>query len=130
MEFLWRLALGAWCFFPAATFAQQSTLSTGVTGHYTSDISTLAEAQSDVLQQAREMLEKSEKPTEHQALAAAIKEMERAKAALSEAKNSPDKLPAAITAEESAYQALLKLIPREKRISRSRRSSRGRRRRR
>ena len=55
------------------------------------------------------------------ALQTAIKEMERSRAALEEAKKSPDKLSTALAAEQSAYQALLlKAIPREFQVSRSR----------
>src|ERR1035441_1625352 len=46
--------------------------------------------------------------------------MKRAQAALEQAKKSPDNLPAAIAAEQAAYQALLKATPREFRIQRSR----------
>ena len=52
-------------------------------------------------------------------LETAIKEMEKAQAALEAAKNSPDKLRPPLTAEQAAYQALLKATPREFRIQRS-----------
>ena len=46
-------------------------------------------------------------------------------AALADAKSKPDKLPAAVAAEQAAYEALLKTIPREFRISRSRNGRQG-----
>ncbi|HWF18740.1 MAG TPA: hypothetical protein VG754_05705 [Verrucomicrobiae bacterium] len=95
------------------------------TSTYTSTLRTVAESQDEALAQAREMLDQTENPVTHQALESAIKEMERAKTALATAKDSPEKLPAAIAAEQAAYQALLKMIPRETRVSRSRRASRG-----
>ncbi|HZV33203.1 MAG TPA: hypothetical protein VFB72_01400, partial [Verrucomicrobiae bacterium] len=119
------MALGIWCFVSGTNvaFAQRSTLSANVSGSYASDIGTVAEAQDEALDQAREMLGKTENAAAQHALEAAIKEMERARAALTAAKNAPDKLPAAIAAEQAAYQALLKMIPRETRVSRSRRGS-------
>jgi hypothetical protein len=65
------------------------------------------------------MLDQGGHFSDHSALEAAIKEMERAQAALAAAKKSPDRLPAAIAAEQAAYQALLKATPHEFRMARS-----------
>jgi len=90
------------------------------TNNYASDISTVRDAQSQALEQARQMLAQGENVRDRGALESAIKEMERARAALEAAKNSPEKLPAAIAAEQAAYQALLKVAPRETRVTQSR----------
>jgi hypothetical protein len=89
-------------------------------GDYPSDIATVLAAQGEALQQAKEALDQTEDAGAHKALETAIREMEKAQAALAVAKSSPENLGSALTAEQSAYQALLKATPREFRISRSR----------
>ena len=93
---------------------------TNATGDYASDVGVVVDAQDQVLAQARQMLEEGGDTGNLAALEAAVKQMERSRAALEEARKSPEKLPAAIAAEQSAYQALLKATPREYRMSRSR----------
>jgi len=95
------------------------------TNNYSSDISTVLDAQAQALAQARQMLAQGDGVRDHSALASAIQEMERAQAALGAAKNSPEKLPAALAAEQAAYQALLKVTPREYRVTRSRNGQAG-----
>jgi hypothetical protein len=90
------------------------------TGTYASDIGTVTDAQGQALAEAKDMLEETENPATRSALSGAIKNMERAMAALAEAKSSPEKLPGAVAAQKAAYEALLKIIPREYRVSRSR----------
>jgi len=85
-----------------------------------SDLDTVVDAQGQALQQAKQALAESEDPTVHGALETAIKEMQKAQTALAAAKDSPDKLAPALTAEQQAYQALLKATPREYRVSRQR----------
>ena len=94
------------------------------TNNYASDISTVRDAQTQALEQARQMLAQGENVRDRGALESAIKEMERAQAALDTAKNSPEKLPDAIAAEQAAYQALLKVAPRETRVTQSRNGGR------
>ena len=108
---------------PATVPARADQLATNVTGTYASDIVVVSDAQQQALAQARQALGQGENAGNHSVLEAAIKEMERAQAALEAAKKSPDKLPAAIAAEQAAYQALLKATPREFRMRRS--SNRG-----
>ncbi|HOB32075.1 MAG TPA: hypothetical protein PKH32_04255, partial [Verrucomicrobiota bacterium] len=86
-----------------------------------SDLAVVREAQERALEQARQMLEQGEQVRDREALEAAIEQMELAQKALDEALTSPEKLPAAIAAEQAAYEALLKVTPREFRVSRSRR---------
>jgi hypothetical protein len=108
---------------PGRATGVAARLQTNATADYSSDLTVVHDAQEEALQQAREMLAQGENLRSGPALETAIKEMERAQAALEGAKKSPDKLPAAIAAEEAAYQALLKVMPREYRMTRSRSGS-------
>jgi len=105
---------------PARPSVRGSQLATNSTGNYASDIVVVSDAQQQALDQAQQML--AQGTGDHAALDTAVKEMQRAQAALASAKNSPDKLPAAIAAEQAAYQALLKATPREFRMRRSQRN--------
>jgi len=96
------------------------------TGDFLTDLDVVVDAQGQALEQARQMLENAE-GGDHTALQSVIKEMERSRAALEEARKTPDKLAEAIAAEQSAYQALLKALPREFRVARSRNGQRGQR---
>jgi hypothetical protein len=89
-------------------------------GDYAADITTVGEAQEEALEQARQLLVRTENPTTRQALQKAIQEMEHAELLLADAKKAPEKLGAAVAAEQSAYQGLLKIIPREFQVSQSR----------
>ncbi len=116
-------------FFGLLSFAMplvaQSAPKPAATNSYSSDISTVHDAQTQALEQARQMLAQGEGVRDRGALESAIKEMERAETALGTAKNSPDKLPEAIAAEQAAYQALLKVTPREFRVTQSRNGQQG-----
>ncbi|MDB6129917.1 MAG: hypothetical protein JWM04_1024, partial [Verrucomicrobiales bacterium] len=106
---------------------RQATVRNGDTtrssGDFATDLKTVNEAQDQALEQAQQMLEEGESVKDKPALENAIKDMKKAKAALEAAADSPDKLPAAIAAEQSAYQALVKLTPREHRMTRSQKGS-------
>ena len=106
---------------PAACFCAFALFA----GDLASDLATVGEAQEQALEQARQALESAENPQARNALQSAIKEMERAKTALEQAKKSPAQLPAAVASEQAAYQALLKMIPHDFSVSRSRNRSRG-----
>ena len=99
--------------------AQEISTGTNGTGNYSSDVAVVRDAQEQVLQQVRQMLGQSESPEARQALAAAIQHMEKSNALLEEARRSPEKLSAALAAQQAAYQDLLKIVPREFRMSRS-----------
>lgn len=106
----------------------RSTLpaSTNSLADYKTDLAIVASAQKDALDQARQSLTNGSATTETRtALETAVKEMERAQAALAEAAKSRDKLSAAVSAEQAAYQALLKLNSRETRMRRSNRQQQG-----
>jgi hypothetical protein len=85
---------------------------------YATDVATVGEAQAQALDQAREMLEKTEQPKLKQDLESAIKEMERAESMLTDAKKKPEKLAEAVAAEQAAYQDILKTISHNFRVSR------------
>src|SRR5437870_6114931 len=89
-------------------------------GVYSNDIVVVRDAQEQALDQVRSLQERVEDPRAQAALESAMKEMERSLAMLEEAKQSPEKLAPALAAEQSAYQALLKLAAREYQVSRSR----------
>ena len=117
-------------FSAAVTFAQNAPLpkppaSPKPAASVPSDLETVVDAQGQALQQAKQALAESEDPTVHGALETAIKEMQKAQTALAAAKDSPDKLASALTAEQQAYQALLKATPREYRVSRQRNGQNG-----
>jgi hypothetical protein len=100
--------------------ARVDQLATNAPAGYAPDLKVVREAQQQALAQAREMEAHLENAGERAALENAIKEMERARTALEAAANAPDQLPAAIAAEQAAFQALLKATPHEIRMSRSR----------
>jgi hypothetical protein len=136
--FVIPIITGLWC--ALSLTAQESPRSTAAspggraglaatnasTGDYASDVGVVLAAQDQALEQARQVLGDGGDIRARTALEAAVKEMERSRAALEKAKRSPKELPAAIAAEQSAYQALLKATPREYRMTRSRNRSQGR----
>jgi len=95
------------------------------TGNYPSDVATVLDAQQDALNQAKQAVAEAQDDKIRASLETAIKEMQKAQAALEVAKNSPEKLGPALTAEQQAYQALLKATPREFRVQRQRNGQQG-----
>ncbi|HWX19965.1 MAG TPA: hypothetical protein VN578_08680 [Candidatus Binatia bacterium] len=91
------------------------------------DISVLREAQAEALTQARAALEGRRDPRTADLWSGAVKNMEQALARLEAATtNSPEALTEALTAEQAAYQALLRVQEHEYQVSRSRnRNQRG-----
>jgi hypothetical protein len=90
-----------------------------------SDIDVVLDAQVQALDQAHELLNNGGNMPGRAELQAAVKLMEKSRAALQDAKKTPADLPAALAAEQAAYQALLKATPREYRMSNSRNRSQG-----
>ncbi len=86
------------------------------------DATVVQESQEKALEQAREMRSKAENPRLKPFIETALKEMEKALDQLTEstAKNSTKPLPPALAAEQSAYQALMKLQAREYEVTRNR----------
>jgi hypothetical protein len=84
------------------------------------DIPVLIEAQSQALAQARAAAQRQRDPRAVPLWSAAIKNMEQALARLSAATNSPASLAEAVSAEQAAYQALMRLQQHEFQVMRSR----------
>src|SRR5712692_2101623 len=87
---------------------------------YKKDAPVVRDSQQQALDQAEDMKEQVPDPRAQAMLEAAEKEMKMALAHLTEATNSPAPLPRALSAEESAYQALMKLAAHEFLVSESR----------
>ncbi|HEV7924122.1 MAG TPA: hypothetical protein VGR14_02130 [Verrucomicrobiae bacterium] len=94
-------------------------------GDYATDLATVGESQEEALEQAKQMWGEAKNSAARDALQTAIKEMERANKLLESAKKNPAELPGAVAAEQAAYQALLKLVPHEFQVNRSRRGKSG-----
>jgi hypothetical protein len=92
----------------------------GRTAHYADDAKVLAESQEQALAQAGEQSGSTESVREQALWTAATSAMEQALAQLKHAAQDPAPLGAAVTAEQAAYQALLKLQARETQVARSR----------
>ncbi|HET7625858.1 MAG TPA: hypothetical protein VFM25_11395 [Verrucomicrobiae bacterium] len=126
MKTIFKMFAGAAFFSAAIFFTQECAFSQNAlgvaksTGDFTSDMAVIREAQEQSLEQAKQMLERGGNPNDRVALETAIKQMEQAQKALEEARHSPEKLSAALAAQQAAYQALLKLAPREFRVNQSR----------
>src|SRR5437867_9089346 len=105
---------------PATRAARGAPSGPKTVGDYSSDIIVVRDAQEQALEQVRSLQERVEDPHTQASLESAVKGMERSLAILEEAKHSPEKLAAALAAEQPAYQALLKLAAREYQVSRSR----------
>ncbi len=104
---------------------QQAVQSGGADDHK-EDLDVVRESQADVLQQAQSVLTQAEDPPAIKALQEAAKHMETSLEHLSEAVEtaSATELTPALTAEQLAYQELLKLREREHQIARGRGSGR------
>ncbi len=91
------------------------------------DIKLVRQSQADALQQAQSARSEAEGPTEIQTLEQASKYMETSLEHLTKAAESDSdaELSPALTAEQSAYQELLKLREREYEVARSRNAQRG-----
>jgi len=89
---------------------------------YKKDAPVIQEAQEDALDQVRELKEEIDDPRSRALVETVETEMKKAVEHLTEAvdKNSVEPLPPALSAEQSAYQALLRLASREYQVSRGR----------
>ena len=91
------------------------------TANFKPDAATVKESQENALEQVRSRIEQSEDPRAKALLQTVEKEMAKAVEHLTDAAddNSPKALPPALSAEQSAYQALLRLAARETQVSQS-----------
>jgi hypothetical protein len=98
------------------------------TPNYKKDAEVVEESQEKALEQALELQSKTENPRLKPFIDTVVKEMESALKQLSKAVNdtSPKPLPSALTAEQAAYQGLLKLQAREFEVTRNNSRSRSR----
>jgi hypothetical protein len=85
---------------------------------YAEDATVVHDAQADALEQAEAAMENEADPKSAALWQAATKDMEKALARLREATNSPAALADALAAEQTAYQALLKLQQHEYQVAR------------
>jgi len=89
-------------------------------GSYVEDASVVKDSQAQALEQAKEALQGQRDPQAAALWQKAVSEMESALARLQRATNSPAELKEALAAEQSAYQALIRLQAHEYQVSRSR----------
>jgi hypothetical protein len=108
-----------------ATWKLQQQHETNASTQYQKDIVVVRDSQQEAREMARESLEKAQ-GTSGQLWSAVIKEMEQALTHLDSATNSTQPLPRALTSEQAAYQALLKLQSREHEVAKARQRSRSR----
>src|SRR5439155_26327083 len=87
---------------------------------YQDDATVVRDSQAQALDQAESVSSEQRDPRAQALWAAAVKEMEKALARLTQATNSPAPLPEALAAEQAAYQALLKLKEHEYTVMRNR----------
>jgi len=92
---------------------------------YAADVAIVIDSQKEAIEQAKQALEHTTAKKTREALESAIKEMEHSQKDLEASKSAPEKLSAALAAEQSAYQDLLKATPREYRMRRSRQGQGG-----
>ncbi|HEY3861468.1 MAG TPA: hypothetical protein VGO59_06215 [Verrucomicrobiae bacterium] len=110
------------CARPGMAQRQPAAPRATASGDYATDLATVDESQQQALGEARQMLQDADNPAARAALKTAITAMESADKALKAAKKNKSGLASAVTAEQAAYQALLKLTPHEYRVNRSRRN--------
>ncbi len=111
-----------------ATWRLQRDHHTGkskVAESYSKDATVVRDSQAQALEQATEASGETRDARTAAFWKTALKEMELALAELEEAVNSPEPLPTALAAEQSAYQALLRLQQREYEVTRNRNRSQG-----
>ncbi len=125
MKTRWTLYCMSGWFCAQLAAAQPATTPAGGENAAANDIATVDESQKQALDQAKELFSRSQDPTERSRLQLAMENMEKADKALQAAQKNPADLSAAIEAEQAAYQAVLQLTPREFRVTRNRKKSKG-----
>ncbi len=109
----------------SATWKLQREHRASASPTYTKDVLVVMESQKQALEQAETMRERAEEPRTAGLWEAVTKEMELAAQRLEAATNAPPLLKPAVVAEQSAYQALLRLQAREHEVARANSRSRG-----
>ncbi len=100
-------------------------LRTPESAQFAADVGVVTQSQDQALQQAEQAAAKATGPRGQMLWGAVIKRMENAKGHLELAGKSATALQAALTEEQAAYQALLKLQARETNVTKSRNQSQG-----
>ncbi len=97
-------------------------------GTFLEDLATIRDSQTQVFDQAYALQQENEDPGAARVLTSVVDAMERALERLTAAgrENSASPLPAAVTAEQAAYEGLLQLPEHEYQVTRGQRSQRGR----
>ncbi|GAB1488373.1 hypothetical protein MASR2M8_08180 [Opitutaceae bacterium] len=91
---------------------------TAATSSYAADATVVQESQAQALEQARSAQQESRDPRQQVLWSRVLSDMEKAVTQLRLATASPKPLPQALSAEQSAYQALLQLQARETSVTR------------
>lgn len=92
---------------------------------YAKDVEVVRDSQEQALEQAEKAQDQADDPRTAAFWKTATDKMDEAAKRLGEAMKSAQPLPAALAAEQAAYQALLRLQQREYEVARSRRQNRG-----
>lgn len=110
-----------------ATWRLRRSAPETATPAFTSDVETVRDSQGDALEQAGTAAAQAGggDPGVAAAWGIAVKEMEKARASLDEATKDPKALAPALTAEQAAYQALLKVRARETQVARGQQRGQG-----
>lgn len=97
-------------------------------GKFLEDLSTIRDSQAEVFDQTYQLQQENQDARAGQVLTSVVDAMERALEQLTAAgrENSPSLLPAAVTAEQAAYEGLLQLPEHDYQITRGQRGQRGR----
>ena len=95
-------------------------LQNGTATNFAADLSTVLQAQDGAITQAAQAQHETQGAAAGKALQTAVKYMERSRDSLREARKKTEALPDALAAQQAAYQALLKMVPREFRVGNSR----------
>jgi hypothetical protein len=109
---------------PGASGSRSNTRAAGAAsaGNYQADLQTVREAQQEALAMAEEQLGRQEDPRTATLLRSVVDAMKKSLSSLEIAERSPERLPEALAAQQTAYQALLKLQEHEYQVQRNRRS--------
>jgi hypothetical protein len=93
--------------------------------NYAKDINVVEQSQKEALKQAGQKKEQASSPQGKALWEAVEKEMRKATDQLGKAGSTPEPLPSALTSEQAAYQALLKLASHEYQVAQGRRGQSG-----
>jgi hypothetical protein len=108
-----------------ASWALLNRVHSSLTAMPTNDLAVLRESQKEALKQATAAQQKATSPAVQKQWQSVVDPMHQAVGQLVESAGKKEALPAAITSEQSAYQALLSMAAREHEVSRSKQKNSG-----